>query len=391
LKRLKFVFVTGTRADYGKLKSIMKLCDLQQDIDTYVYVTGMHLMPEYGFTLDEIKADGYKNIYVPPNFQKTVNMDENLAQTILCFSVFVKEIKPDLIVVHGDRIEPLAGAIVGVLNNVKVAHIEGGEVTGTADEFMRHAISKLSSMHFVANNEAKYRIIQLGEHENNIFIIGSPDIDIMLSDTLPVYESVKQKHKIQFETYAIFIYHPVTTSVNLENEISQVISAVTSSTKNYIVIYPNNDSGSQIICEAIKTLENNNHFILFKSLPFEDFLQLLKNAEFIIGNSSAGIREACVYGVPAIDIGTRQNNRYVPGALKNIQHTEENKEEILQCIKKANQFRFSSSYFGTGESARLFLEAIRSSGGITTDLQKTFVDLDVTSQAIMNYINEVCF
>jgi UDP-N-acetylglucosamine 2-epimerase (hydrolysing) len=369
----------------------MKLCDSQPDIDTYVYVTGMHLMQEYGFTLDEIKMDGYKNIYVPPNFKTTVNMDENLAQTILGFSAFVKETKPDLIIVHGDRIEPLAGAIVGVLNNVKVAHIEGGEVTGTADEFMRHAISKLSIMHFVANNEAKYRLIQLGEHENSIYITGSPDIDIMLSDTLPAYETVKQKHRIEFETYAIFIYHPVTTSINLEYEVSQVISAVIASSENYIVIYPNNDSGSQIICDAIKTLENNKHFIFFKSLPFEDFLQLLKNAKFIIGNSSAGIREACVYGIPAIDIGTRQNNRYVPGALKNIQHAEENKEKILQCIKETNQFRFSSNYFGSGKSARLFLEAIRNSGGVTTDLQKTFVDMDVTSQAIMNYINEVCF
>jgi UDP-N-acetylglucosamine 2-epimerase (hydrolysing) len=369
----------------------MRLCESQADMEIFVYVTGMHLMPEYGSTVDEIKADVYKNIYVPPGFKPTANMDENLAQSILFFSVFIKEIKPDLIVVHGDRIEPLAGAIVGVLNNIKVAHIEGGEVTGTADEFMRHAISKLSVMHFVANNEAKYRIIQLGEQENSIYVIGSPDIDIMLSNTLPSIEIVKNKHKIEFDTYAIFIYHPVTTSSNLEHEISQVISAVTGSAKNYIVIYPNNDSGSQIICNAINTLENNNHFMFFKSLPFEDFLILLKNAEFIIGNSSAGIREACVYGVPAIDIGTRQNSRYVPEALKNIQHTEENTENILRCIKQASMFRFSSNYFGDGKSAKYFLEAIRNFTAIKTDLQKTFVDMDVTSQAIMNYINEVCF
>jgi len=369
----------------------MRLCDNQPDMEAFVYITGMHLMKEYGFTVDEIKADGYRNIFVPPSFKPSGNMDENLAQTILCFSTFVKEVKPDLIVVHGDRIEPLAGAIVGVLNNIKVAHIEGGEVTGTADEFMRHAISKLSIMHFVANNEAKYRLIQLGEPENSIYVIGSPDIDIMLSQTLPVFETVKDKHKIIFENYAIFIYHPVTTSSNLEHEVSQVISAVTLSDKNYIIIYPNNDSGSQIICNAISTLEKNSHFMLFKSLPFEDFLVLLKNAEFIIGNSSAGIREACVYGVPTIDIGTRQNNRYVPGALKNIQHTEENTECIIESIKQTFNHRFSSNYFGDGKSAKLFLEAIRNSTTIKTDLQKTFVDMDVTSQAIANYINEVCF
>jgi len=391
MKRFKLAFVTGTRADYGKLKAIMQLCEAQPDMEIFVYVTGMHLMPEYGSTENEIRADGYKNIYIPPDFKPTANMDENLAQTILCFSIFVKKIKPDLIVVHGDRIEPLAGAIVGVLNNIKVAHIEGGEVTGTADEFMRHAISKLSVMHFVANNEAKYRLIQLGEQGNSIHIIGSPDIDIMLSKELPAIETVKHKHKIEFDTYAIFIYHPVTTSSNLEHEISQVISAITSSAKNYIIIYPNNDIGTQIICDAINLLENNSFFMIFKSLPFEDFLILLKNAEFIIGNSSAGIREACVYGVPAIDIGMRQNCRYVPEALKNIQHIDENTESILQCIKQAAMFRFSSNYFGDGKSAKRFVETIRNSDGIKANLQKTFVDMDVTSQAIMNYINEVCF
>lgn len=391
MNKFKLAFVTGTRADYGKLKSLMRICETDPVIEAHVYITGMHLLPEYGLTCNDILSDGYKNIHKPDNFVYSDKMDENLAYTVLSFSAFVKKVKPDLIVVHGDRIEPLAASIVGVLNNVRVAHIEGGEITGTADEFMRHAISKLSSFHFVANDESKYRLIQLGEHEKNIHVFGSPDIDIMLSDNLPNIEDVKTKYNINFKDYAILIYHPVTTSVNLKDEISQVVSAVIDSGKNYIVISSNNDHGSDIICEEFRRLENNNRFLIFKSIIFEYFLILLKNSEFIIGNSSAGVREACVYGVPAIDIGTRQNKRYIPGALKNIQHTNEVKENILNKINQTDKHKFASSYFGNGKSAEIFLQCIKNLAVTENDLQKSFVELDVTSEAIMNYINEVCF
>ena len=391
MKKLKLVFVTGTRADYGKLKSLMLLCDADTDIEVYIYVTGMHLLPEYGFTYEDIVADGYKNIRIPGNFTCSEKMDENLAHTILHFSTFVREIKPDFIVVHGDRIEPLAGSIVGALNNVRVAHIEGGEITGTVDELMRHAISKLSHLHFVANEESKIRLLQLGEHENSIYVIGSPDIDIMLSDTLPSVAEVKAKYGIDFEKYSICIYHPVTTSTHLKYEIGQIVSALYASNKNYIVIYPNNDHGSEVIKDSLNTLNGCEHFAFFKSIPFEHFLVLLKNSDCIIGNSSAGIHEACVYGVPAIDIGTRQNKRYIPGVLKNIQHSTEDCQDILSCIVKIDNYRHQSNYFGYGQSARLFLDVIKSATVLEGDLQKTFVELDVTSDAIRNYINEVCF
>jgi len=391
MSKLKLAFITGTRADYGKLKSLMQICESNPEIDLHVYVTGMHLLKEYGLTYNDILSDGYSNVNVPREFKYSVRMDENLAYTVLSLSEYVREISPDLLVVHGDRIEPLAAAIVGVLNNIRVAHIEGGEVTGTADEFMRHAISKLSSFHFVANTESKYRLIQLGEHEKNIFVIGSPDIDIMLSDNLPIIDYVRKKYNINFEEYGIFIYHPVTTSDNLQAEISQVISALLASKKNYLVIRPNNDHGSEIINDALKLIEDNPRFKLYKSIVFEDFLTLLKNCEFIIGNSSAGIREACVYGIPAIDIGTRQNKRYVPAALRNIQHATEYKEEILSKINAVGKHRFVSNYFGNGQSAEGFLNAIKKISITENDLQKSFVELDVTQKAIMNYINEVCF
>lgn len=391
MKKVRVVFLTGTRADYGKLKPLMRICDSDEEIESSIYVTGMHLLPEYGFTCKDIFADGYRDIYIPEGFASSDEMDENLAYTVLSFSAYIRKVKPDLIVVHGDRVEPLAGAIVGVLNNIKVAHIEGGEITGTADEFMRHAISKLSSLHFVANDESKYRLIQLGEREDSIYVTGSPDIDIMLSESLPTITTAKKTYGVDFDKYAIFIYHPVTTSTNLQYEIQQVISAIIDSGVNYIAIYPNNDHGAEVIQSALSHLKDSSRFRLFKSIPFESFLVFLKNSEFIIGNSSAGIREACIYGIPAIDIGMRQNKRYIPGQLKNIQHTEENKQSILRCISEITSYRYASRYFGDGESAQRFLDAIKAYSVLNTNLQKTFVELDVTSEAIKNYINEVCF
>ena len=386
---MKVVFLTGTRADYGKLKPLMQVCERDADIENHIFVTGMHLQPEYGYTVDEIKKDNYENLYIPSEYRPQNKMELNLADTIIAFSPYVARIKPDIIVVHGDRVEPLAGSIVGVMNNVKVAHIEGGEITGTADEFMRHAITKLCHLHFVANDEAKLRLLQLGETEQAIHVIGSPDIDIMLSDGLPSLTTVKHEFNLTYDKYAILIYHPVTTSKNLRGEAEAVTDAVKEAKRNFIVIKPNNDTGSDIIAGSLRSLYNNPHFRLFPSLPFEKFLTLLRHADFIIGNSSAGIREACVYGVPSIDIGSRQNKRFHARALPNVQHCTENKDAILNCIDLVDNYRHTSFYFGDGHSAERFLRAIKHTHDIS--LQKEFVDTRETTAAINNYINEVCF
>lgn len=388
----KIVFVTGTRADYGKLKSLMKAIEASDSFDVFVFISGMHLLGGYGYTYKEIVNDGYKNIYLAREIAPEGRMDINLANTIISFSAYVTEIKPDLIVVHGDRIDALAGAIVGMLNNIRVAHIEGGEVTGTVDESIRHSISKMVHLHFVSNEESKVRLIQLGEPEKNIYVIGSPDIDIMLSDNLPDLDGVKKRHGISFEKYAILIYHPVTTEVNrIKRNIEEVVKAVKSTNLNYIVIYPNNDLGSDIIINQFNELENDPRYIKFLSLPFEDFLVILKNSDFIIGNSSAGVRESCVYGIPAIDLGTRQRNRYPKGVLNNIMHTCEETNSIMNCIKNVDKHRYKSYYYGSGKSSDLFIDIINDRKIFKKAIQKSFVDLDSTQQAIENYINEVCF
>ena len=168
-----------------------------------------------------------------------------------------------MIVIHGDRLEALAGAIVGSFNNILVSHIEGGELTGTIDESIRHAVSKLSHIHFVSNDDAKKRLIQMGEIEERIFVIGSPDIDIMMKKDLPTREELIEYYDINFEKYAILIFHPVTTELEyLENQTTEMVGAVIDSKRNYVVIYPNNDPGSDIIMKAYGKLENNQNFKL---------------------------------------------------------------------------------------------------------------------------------
>src|SRR6478672_3305977 len=167
----------------------------------------MHLQKEYGYTLLEIERCNFRNVTTFENHTHETTMDLTLAKTIQGLSAYCKEVHPDLIVVHGDRVETLAGAIVGSLNNILVAHIEGGELSGTVDELIRHSVSKLSHIHFVSNDEAAKRLLQMGEIPSSIFTIGSPDVDIMFSDNLPDLETVKKYYQIDFGKFAIVMFH----------------------------------------------------------------------------------------------------------------------------------------------------------------------------------------
>ena len=178
------------------------------------------------------------NITVFNNQDDITNQEAILTNTVTGFSEYVKKISPDMIIVHGDRIETLAGAIVGAFNNILVSHIEGGEISGTVDELIRHAVSKLSHIHFAANDDAKNRLIQLGEAEDSIFTIGSPDIQVMTSVELPTIEDVVKHYDIPFENFGVFIFHPITTELEtLDDQITQIVSALIDSEKNYIIIY----------------------------------------------------------------------------------------------------------------------------------------------------------
>lgn len=372
----KILFLTGTRADFGKIKSLISTLENNKEFEVFVFVTGMHLQKEYGFTLIEIERCNFKNIHAFQNHTHETTMDLTLAKTIEGFSSYCKKTNPDLIVIHGDRVETLAGAIVGSLNNILVAHIEGGELSGTVDELIRHSVTKLSHVHFVSNDEAAKRLLQMGEIKSSIFTIGSPDIDIMFSENLPTEESVKEYYQIDFDQYAIVIFHPVTTEdKQMKHYADDFVASLLAVKENFVVIYPNNDLGSRNIIEAFQKLKDNPKFRIFPSIRFEYFLVLLKNAKFIIGNSSAGIREAPYYGIPIINIGTRQKNRTLNADIINVDYQKEN---IIKALHSVTNHKISQAYndFGKGNSAELFLNSLLLSKIWEINHQKKFKNIE---------------
>lgn len=371
----KIVFITGTRADYGKIKSVIKMLDNSNTFDVYIYVTGMHLLEKYGRTYIEIQKDGFNNIFLSKRIENSLSMDEILANNILQFTKFVKNIKPDMIFVHGDRVEAMAGAIVGALNNIYVSHIEGGEISGTIDESIRHAISKLANFHFVSNESSKKNLIQMGEDANNIFIVGSPDIDIMVKNNYDI-DYIKKKYNINFENYAIMIYHPVISEIDsLKNKIKVLVDSIIESDRNYVVIYPNNDIGSDIILEEYKRLIGNDKIIMYPSIRFEYFLTLLKYSDFVIGNSSLGIRESGIYGIPTINVGTRQNGRYDLRTQKNICCVNEKKSEIITAINEIEKYKYKDKMFGNGDSDKRILKILECDNLWKRNIQKKFISI----------------
>ena len=378
-------FITGTRADYGKIKSLIK--ELQKKYKKYktnIIITGMHNVKSFGNTKDEISKDKIKNCYRFNNQSKNKNMDIALANTIKGINKFIKHNKTDLIIVHGDRVESLAGAITGCLNNIKVAHIEGGEISGTVDEIIRHSISKLSHIHFVTNEIAKKRLEQMGELKKNIFIIGSPDIDILLKKNLPTIESVKKRYDIIFDYYGICIFHRVTTELSkIKYQIKSLVNCFLKSRFNYVILLPNNDLGSEIILNEINKLKKKKlpNFKILPSMRFEHYLTLLKNSNFLIGNSSSGVMEAPYYGVPTVDIGSRQKNR----AKIKSKITLNNFKNIFKLINKYKfkKFRYKPlSYFGSGKSDKKFLNILNKKRIWEIKNQKQFVQLNFSEKNI---------
>ncbi len=371
----RILFVTGTRADFGKLKPLMLRVENDSEMECLVFATGMHLLSRYGLTVAEIVRTGFQNVHTFSNqsdIGKAVQ-DIVVARTILGLSSYVDEVHPDLIVVHGDRAESLAGAVTGALKCIKTAHIEGGELSGTIDEIMRHAITKLSHIHFVSNETACNRLIQMGEDPKSIHIIGSPDIDIMLAGDLPDIQTVKAHYGIKFGKYIILMYHPVVFETDsLHEKMDQILRAIRDSGHNCVAIFPNNDPGADIILQYLDDYATEPWFRPVPSMRFEYFLALLKHADALIGNSSCGIHEAPVFGVPTLNLGTRQKNRSPDDAIVNL---NEDYHEILTALKLSGDKVPQSLSFGDGKSAERFMEILRRPDFWSRPVQKQFHDL----------------
>ena len=366
------LFVTGTRADFGKLEPLA-IAVRDAGFDVSFFVTGMHMLTRYGLTKLEVHRTPDVQVHEFLNQRPGDPQDMILAKTVIGFSDFVKEDKPDLVVFHGDRVEALACALVCATNYIRCAHIEGGEVSGTIDEIYRHCNSKLASHHFVSSDDAAQRVMSLGEAAPNIHAIGSPELDFHAGPSGVSMANVKARYDIPFDDFGICVFHPVTSEADtMAAQADALFGALDASGRNFVVIAPNNDPGSPDIFAAIARL-SKDRFRVLPSMRFAHFSELMKNAKAMIGNSSAGVREAPFIGLPSLDIGTRQTNRAKSPSV----HFAD--ADDLSAIDTFLQDVWGQSFarddaFGGGSAAVRFVAVLNDPEFWKTSLQKTFHD-----------------
>lgn len=366
------LFVTGTRADYGKLEPLA-LEAVSTGFPVTFFVTGMHMMEKYGLTKTEVHRSGRFNVVEYINQRSDDPQDLVLAKTIIGFSDFLQEMRPDLVVIHGDRVEALACALVCSMNYIRCAHIEGGEVSGTIDEIFRHCNTKLSTMHLVSSAMAQERVTRLGEPLSSVEIIGSPELDIHARPSGVTLQDVRKRYEIASDDYGICIFHPVTSECdNIGAQAEALFSALKDTGRYFVVILPNNDPGAQEILHCIDTLPSER-FRVLPSMRFRYFSELLKNAKVLVGNSSAGAREAPYLGIPSLDLGTRQTKRtFAPSVSKACAFDRSALTRFFETEWGKRYERDVS--FGTGTACEKFRDLLLSDKFWSRPMQKYFAE-----------------
>ncbi len=368
----KLLFVTGTRADFGKLEPLATAAR-DHGFDVSFWVTGMHMMERYGLTKIEVQRVQGVRVAEFLNQNEGDPQDVILAKTVLGFSEFVRAHKPDLVIVHGDRIEALACAIVCATNYIRCAHVEGGEVSGTIDELFRHCNTKLAFCHFVSSKSAAERVARLGEPQESIYVIGSPELDFHSKPSGVSIETVRDHYDIPFSDYGICTFHPVTSEQDtMSGQADSLFATLAASGKHFVVILPNNDPGADGILDAINRLPPDR-FRVLPSMRFSHFSELMKNAACIVGNSSAGVREAPFLSIPSLDIGTRQNARAQSVSITTA--CAEDRAGILTFLESDWGRRYpANDDFGQGSASDRFVEIMEQDAFWQAKMQKAFVD-----------------
>lgn len=368
----RILFVTGTRADFGKIEPLA-LASRDAGMAVSFFVTGMHMMDRYGLTKIEVARTPGILSHEFLNQRAGDPQDMVLAKTVLGFSDFVAEHRPDLIVVHGDRVEALACALVAATNYIRCAHIEGGEVSGTIDEIFRHCNTKLAHHHFVSSAAARARVMAMGEPGTAVHAIGSPELDFHARPSGVTLDEVRARYDIPFAEYGICIFHPVTSeAADMGAQAAALYGALDRSGRDFVLILPNNDPGSGAIFDVIDSLPTAR-FRRIPSMRFAHFSELMKNAACMLGNSSAGVREAPFLGIPSLDVGSRQTNR---SEAPSVHHCAARDSAAIAAFLARQWGRRHPPHkaFGEGRAADRFVTVLKDPGFWGQPLQKAFHD-----------------
>jgi UDP-hydrolysing UDP-N-acetyl-D-glucosamine 2-epimerase len=335
----KIIYVTGSRAEYGVMRNLLGKLDKDHDFELSIIVTGMHLMKEFGNTIDEIKKEKVKiagEVDMKLDDNTNSGMSKAIGYGILGITDILEKNKPDLVMLAGDRGEMLATAIASAHLNIPIAHISGGDTTAgaTVDERIRHALTKFADIHFPANENSAKKIIEIGENKRYVFPVGNPGIPMKYGITDKKMKEAAKKYKLDItKPMLLVIQHPVTTQVQkATSQMKETMEALMQLKMQAIVIYPNSDAGSKDMIKVIHAYEDIQFIQIHKNINRDDFQDLMALSSVLVGNSSCALLEAPSFNLPAVNIGTRQEGREHSSNIINVAH---NKNEIIKAIKTA--------------------------------------------------------
>lgn len=384
-QKRKVCFVITSFIHYSRGLFILEELKNRPDVELHVVISGTALLTKYSSKFSYVKnileREGYGNLhelYFNLEGDSHITKAKTAGVGIIEFSTFFNHLKPDVVVLRGDRFEVLSAAVAAAYLQIPIAHLEGGDVTGSIDESVRHAITKLSHLHFATNEDAKNRILRMGENPKYVFNFGSPEIEV-------VHRIINGKHHLDFSQtgsgapfdikrdFLMVMYQPVTTETERLAEYTKtILAAVHETDMPTLWFWPNFDTGAEEISHTLRVFrdQTKDHKIRFmRYLPPRDFIWLLKHTRVLIGNSSSGIKESSYLGVPVVNIGNRQGGRLRAKNILDVPHKKEHIKRAIEKQIKKNRYQPSKLYFANG-TAKKIAQVIASS---PLHVQKRFV------------------
>lgn len=371
----KIIYVSGTRADFGLMESTLQLAASDPQLDISICVTGMHLSSRFGETVKEIEQSNLRICgRIPVDIEKTsgASMARAIGSELTGMVDVFEQEQPDLVLVLGDRGEQLAGALAAIHLNIPVAHLHGGERSGTVDEPIRHAIAKLAHYHWVATEGSKERLIRMGEREENIFVAGAPGLDGLKEMAQRSRNELCQEQNLNpDQPVALVLFHPVLQEAEAaEDQTRQLMDALLDGSLQMMVLMPNADAGGNSIRGALENYRDRPGVRLAVHMPRGDFVSWLAGADVMVGNSSSGIIEAATFGLPVVNVGSRQNGRERSG---NVCDVPADRPAISQALAEAIKTGKNSvkNIYGDGQTGKRIVDLLRTVP-LTPDLLRKF-------------------
>lgn len=375
MSKRKICIVVASRANYGRVKYVMKAAQAHPDLELQTIVGASTLLNRFGKAVDIIRKDGFepaRSIYYVIEGENLVTQAKSTGMGIVELSTAFNDLRPDMVLTVADRFETMATAIAASYLNIPLIHLQGGEVSGNIDDRVRNSITKLADYHFVATQASLERVISMGEDRTRAFNFGCPAMDILAHEDISITNETMKAFKrgvgkpVDWEKpYILMIQHPVTTSFGQGlNQVNQILSALKSFPDiQKVVLWPNADAGSDDVSKGIRKFRENNprdiNFNFFINFPPEIYGRVLKNAVCAVGNSSSFIREGSFLGVPAVIVGDRQKNREHG---QNVCFAEYDAQKITERIEaQLKNGRYTPDYtFGTGHAGKEIISTLAS-------------------------------